>query len=604
MFRVVPASVLAPLLGGIAYAVWYLCLALRQLQRLLRPLLRLCGGGRASSPYAGKTVLVTTGRQAKTLHGVRALKELGCRVVVTDYQEMSASAVSTACDVAETLAPLDPSKVGYWVEHLEGIIRREKVDLVVPMSTINEALFIGVAKDWLARRLPNVTFLCEGLEMMTRLDNKAQFSDMCNECNVPVPESGIVSSRAELEELIQKLGGDMDMILKRLESTINRDEEIKVVPRGDKAPASVQPSPKDPWQWQRFIRGTEYSAWFVCVEGRITFQGCYRSEGDLLFFDGIPVPDDVEAAISGLVSKHRLTGQYAFDYFREESSGRFFVIECNPRASSVLEGVSGTPGWGASFFGEDVRSATQYQKVGFWFHRNSWPFVTDRSEGFWSIFDPLPVLVAEIAWPLEMLRIKGALKGGDLPRAPKGIPIEAGIPLTAQFPALFEALGLNYHHLDVNIGKVIVPGPTTGREYEVFEGIEQDSRGAFLRGRVQQRGPAPRVLCNDAQVAKALMGISGCEPKLTRLVLEPAEKTRAPLAAESVIQGTPRDTIRSLAQQGKSFDAIILPEALLAELPEALVAEGGCTLSLESLPPPVAAKERGEAEVPEALIAA
>merc|ERR1719443_1661365 len=99
------------------------------------------------------------------------------------------------------------------------------------------------------------------------------------------------------------------------------DEEIKVVPRGDKAPASVQPSPKDPWQWQRFIRGTEYSAWFVCVEGRITFQGCYRSEGDLLFFDGIPVPDDVEAAISGLVSKHRLTGQYAFDYFREESSG-------------------------------------------------------------------------------------------------------------------------------------------------------------------------------------------------------------------------------------------------------------------------------------------
>ena len=59
-----------------------------------------------------------------------------------------------------------------------------------------------------------------------------------------------------------------------------------------------------------------------------------------------------------------------------------------------------------------------------------------------------------------MLRIKGARRGGDLPRTPEGSLVEAGFPLTAQFPALFEALGLNYHHLDANISKAIVPGPT------------------------------------------------------------------------------------------------------------------------------------------------
>merc|ERR1711904_439946 len=159
----------------------------------------------------------------------------------------------------------------------------------------------------------------------------------------------------------------------------------------------------------------------------------------------------------------RLTGQYAFDFFREESTGRFFVIECNPRASSVLEGVSGTPGWGASFFGKDVRSESQFQNVGFWFHRNCGPFAyntINRIEGYWSWSDPLPVFIAEIAWPLEMLRIKGALKGGELSRAPKGLPIESGTPLTASFPGLFEALGLNYHHLDVNIGKKKLCCPT------------------------------------------------------------------------------------------------------------------------------------------------
>jgi len=473
MFRVVPAALLEPFLYVAAYSIWYVCVSLHRLLKLVEPVFRRAPLG----PHAGKTVLVTTGRQAKTLHGVRALKEIGCRVIVTDYQEMSASAVSTACDGTATLAPLDPKEVKHWVDHLEGIIRREKVDLVLPMSTINEALFIGIAKDRLQNRLPNVQFACEGLEMMMRLDNKPQFDQMCRECGVPVPESGVVTSRAEFENGSVPFG-EMDIIIKRVESTINREEEIKVVRRGEKVPDSVKPTPSDPWQWQRFIVGTEYSAWFVCVEGKITFQGCYRSESDLLFFDGIPVPDDVEKAIAGLISKYKLSGQYAFDYFREDKTGEFFVIECNPRASSVLEGVSGTPGWGASFFGDDVREATEYQKVGFWFHRNCWPFTKDRVEGYWAWTDPLPVVVAEMAWPLEMLRIKGALRGGALTRTPKGIPIEAGMPLTAQLPSLMEVLGLNYHHLDVNIGKIIVPGPTVGRDYAYFEELVRDTKAS------------------------------------------------------------------------------------------------------------------------------
>merc|ERR1719326_2152194 len=99
----------------------------------------------------------------------------------------------------------------------------------------------------------------------------------------------------------------MDVIIKRIESTVNRDAEIKVVLREDGVPPKeVNPSPTDPWQWQRCIKGVEYSAWFVCFEGKITFQGCYRSEGDLLFFDGIEVPKEIEHAISKLTAEHKL----------------------------------------------------------------------------------------------------------------------------------------------------------------------------------------------------------------------------------------------------------------------------------------------------------
>merc|ERR1712008_253661 len=262
-------------------------------------------------------------------------------------------------------------------------------------------------------------------------------------------------------------------------------------------------------------------------------------------------------------------------YFREESSGRFFVIECNPRASSVLEGVSQTPGWGASFFGKDVRSSTCYHKTGFW----AW-------------WDPLPVFVAEIAWPLEMLRIKGALKGGALPRTPRGLPIDAGKPLTAQFPGFFEALGLNYHHLDVNIGKVILPGRTVGREYAIFSEIEQDSDGAYLRGQARQRGREPRILCDAAWVAAKLVGMDDVELNITRLATDPVESMRAS-HGEQVVLGSAVYTMRNLTKQGKQFDVIVLPKMLLSEVPDGALAAGGCLLASETLPVGRCGKKEG-----------
>jgi hypothetical protein len=515
---------------------------------------------------------MTTGRQAKTLHAVRALKEIGCRVIVTDYQEMSCSAVSTACDARYVLAPLDSKNVGRWVDRLEEIIIKEKVDLVLPMSTINEALFIGVAKDWLQKKYPDVIFACEGLDMMAQLDNKGRFAKMCIENGVPVPEDGIVTSREELEKQVPF--GKMDVIIKRIESSVNRETEIKIVPKEQGvAPEGVNPTAKDPWQWQRFIKGVEYSAWFVCFEGKITFQGAYRSEGDLLFFDGIPVPKEIEGPIAKLVSEHKLTGQYAFDYFQETSSGLYFVIECNPRASSILEGVSGTPGWGASFFGDDMRAKTQFQNIGFWFHRNAWPF-NDRQEGYFSWLDPLPLLVAELSWPLELLRIKGALKGGALSREPKGLPPNAGLPLTAVFPSICEALGLNYHHLDVNIGKIIVPGPTPGRDYDTFEAIQEDLRGSYIRSQVwcDGSGANPRVLCVDTDVVDALKGdAAGKDAEIKKLDAE-------------ALRTNSKSLFKNLLGQGRAFNAVFLPEALLKDLPADLLAAGGRAVATDILP--------------------
>jgi hypothetical protein len=245
----------------------------------------------------------------------------------------------------------------------------------------------------------------------------------------------------------------------------------------------------------------------------------------------------------------------------------------------VLEGVSSTPGWAASFFGDDMRPATKYQKVGFWFHRNCWPFVTERSEGFASWLDPLPLLVAEIAWPLELLRIKGALKGGALSRNPKGLPPQAAAPLTAKFPAACEALGLNYHHLDVNIGKCIVPGPSPGREYDVFEAIQQDLKGSYIRAQVRTyAGKAtPQVLCVDSDVVDALVAFQ-------KEGIEGMEGMEIKKLEEMTLRGNTKVLFKNLLGQGNSFQAVFLPQDLLNELPAGLLAAGGRAVATEILP--------------------
>lgn len=583
MFRIVPASLLDLVLKATGHSIWYACLALYHLLPW-----RLLADSSKRKTYTGKTVLVTTGRQAKALHTVRALKEIGCRVIVTDYQDMSASGVSAACDAFYVLAPLDVENVGHWVLMLEEIIVKERVDLVLPISTINEALFIGVAKDWLAKWHPHVKFGCEGLDMMARLDNKDLFAQMCQDSGVPVPENGLLTSKSDISKMPI---GQMDLIIKRIESSINRETEIKLMPKdATEVPKEVTPTPTDPWQWQRFIKGIEFSAWFVCVEGKITFEGCYRSEGDLLFFDGIPVHPPLREAIAKLIANHKLTGQYAFDYF-QDVNGQFYVIECNPRSSSVLEGVSSTPGWAASFFGDDVRARTIYSEIGFWFHRNCWPFHPSRSEGFFNFLDPLPFFVAELAWPLELLRIKGALKGGSLTRVPAGLPPGAGTPLTALFPSLFELVGLNYHHLDVNIGKVIVPGPSPGRNYSVFETISEDTRTAFICSMVWTKGSSQdriKVLCSSLEVARALASSDKvCD--ITLLVPEPsseADSLHSSLRGSTlqVLHGNLKDTYMLICGQKQTFKAVFLPGDLLKDLPPTLLGKDGRAFDLAILP--------------------
>ena len=139
------------------------------------------------------------------------------------------------------------------------------------------------------------------------------------------------------------------------------------------------------------------------MDGRVTFSTQYISEPDLMHFEGMPVPDDVDACLIGIIEGMGLNGQFAFDYMREANTGKFYVFECNPRISSVLEVVLGTPAWVSAFFRVNMRKHTQYQKCGFLVHRNCWPVGGKRFNRFKdAMYAPgelLPMIVGEVLYP-------------------------------------------------------------------------------------------------------------------------------------------------------------------------------------------------------------
>lgn len=435
--------------------IWRLLLVLKSLMRWLfiaDPLPKGTCDRYIGGIARGKTVLVTTGRQAKTLHTVRALKEVGATVIVSDYEEISASAVSLACDKFVLLPQLDSSQVQAWVERFGDILVENNVDVVIPVSTINEVLYICQAKHELSQRLPHVTWLCPDLQTALQLDDRAQFSLFCEKYGVPTPEHGVLTSRAAIAPVVKRYSEHV--ILKRIESSVNRSEEIVSLIETEGTPSSVKPSRTDPWQWQRFVDGDEYSVWYVCIGGKVTFAGCYRSAPDVVEFDNVPIPDDVDVPVRNLISKLNLTGQFAFDYIRERKTGDPYVIECNPRASSVLETVSTTPLWAEAFFGIDVMKRTIPSNVGFQFHGNCWPW-TSRSEGYFMMKDPLPFFAAEFMWPAMAVAKKGVFGNG-------------------------------IKKVDVNICKVIVDGPSSGRNLECFRKEVKALQVSFATQAVRQ----------------------------------------------------------------------------------------------------------------------
>jgi len=268
-----------------------------------------------------KTVLLTLGRLPKALDLARGFAGVGCRVLVAEpFRRHLAGASRHVARSIQVPAP-SAGKAAY-LAALDGIIRDEGVDLVVPVS--EETMHVAFLRDRLAGRARLFTMPPDAV---LALHDKARFIVQGEACGVAVPQTHPLGTAAAAA-----LAAERDVVVKPVFSCSGRG--VRMLPRGAALPAA---DPADPAIVQAFIPGRVHSTCSIAHGGRVVATVIYRGtvmQGTVaIAFERVAEQPAITAWIETFVAAVGWSGFISFDFVLD-AAGQAHGIECNPRATS------------------------------------------------------------------------------------------------------------------------------------------------------------------------------------------------------------------------------------------------------------------------------
>lgn len=273
-----------------------------------------------------KNILLTSGRFPATLELARLLHSAGHRVYIADTSRWHFCRFSNA--VVESLKIPSPRfHFDAFLEALSQIIEEKKIDLLIP--TFEEILYVAKGAD----RLPQTCELfCPPFELLHTLHNKWLFNQKQKELGIATPESYLIESREELENVpIAR-----PFILKSVYSRASQG--VFQIDPSDPLP-EVSISPSHQWIAQERIEGRVICAHSICREGKVQALAIYPVHYSVagqscLVMEAIE-HHKIQSWLKEFIEKLKFTGQLALDFI-ETPEGKLYCIECNPRATSGL----------------------------------------------------------------------------------------------------------------------------------------------------------------------------------------------------------------------------------------------------------------------------
>lgn len=295
-------------------------------------------------------ILLTGGRSPAALELARLLWRAGHPVVMAESVGWHLSRGSRAI-ARQVVLPAPAQAPAAYVDALEALLRRERIDLLVPNG--EEIFYIAAALEKLTAVCP---VLCPPLESLLPMHDKGRFAELVRGHGLLAPASVRVQDRKMLEQaLTQAWQEGRQVVAKPVFSRFAA--RVVVDPRHMADVAAVTPSPEDPWLVQDLVRGRHLCTYGLARAGRLVAHSAYATRYTLGIGASVHFVADPDPAlrqwVAQLVAAEQWTGQIAFDLIADDG-GQLWAIECNPRMTSGFHLLAHQPDLVAAVLGQET----------------------------------------------------------------------------------------------------------------------------------------------------------------------------------------------------------------------------------------------------------
>ncbi|MES2676597.1 MAG: ATP-grasp domain-containing protein [Pseudomonadota bacterium] len=271
--------------------------------------------------------LILGARAPACLEWARALTAENWQVSVADSLRWPLTKFSAAGKHYWQL-PAPRENPARWIQALKTLVQEQEIDWIIP--TCEEVFYLA----WGAAELrPYCQLFTSEFALLAQLHNKGLFAQMTQRWPITTPKTHIISNRDELEKYYPHA---QQYVFKPAFSRFAAHILLRPSPQ---QLVAIKPTAQTPWVAQEFVVGKEHCSFSLINQGKLITHACYHpryrvGRGSGIYFE-VTQPKAIEEFVQTFARETNYNGQVAFDFI-EDNNGDFFVLECNPRATSGI----------------------------------------------------------------------------------------------------------------------------------------------------------------------------------------------------------------------------------------------------------------------------
>ena len=212
-----------------------------------------------------------------------------------------------------------------YINDINRIIKEERIDFILPLN--EEAFYLSQYRHQI-----HAPIWVEDMTKMVSVHNKYNFTKLVESLGFKVPDTEYVHSHQELTRFMNDFPGDEYIIKQpygRFSQSVRKLTRMEI---------ENDHNIEFPFMIQTLIKGVEWCSYSMAYKGEVLSTSLYLSNTHDSYncsthFHSQQNPE-LKAIIESLIKQLDWSYQIAFDVIKCDTTGDYYFIECNPRATN------------------------------------------------------------------------------------------------------------------------------------------------------------------------------------------------------------------------------------------------------------------------------